>query len=206
MKRWSLILSLLTISTALSAAGKGDWYEYLDYGVEWGYTASIWEKYHYNYTSPSGARIDTRDQHFSYKSNGHLYGFLGARFARRFAVDALVGWAGIYEGRRVMPVTLRGSAFLKGYDADGLKLFLEGGWCHARSFASKPVYLGKAGTGYRFILDRNLALDLSLSLQGASDHPLGVYDKSREESVPDASLRRSDSGYFSLNFSVALCF
>ena len=178
----------------------------LDYGVEWGYSASVWESYHYNYTSPSGARIDTRDSHFSYKSNGHLYGFAGIRFARHFAADALVGWAGIYEGRRVVPVTLRASCFWKGYDRDGWKTFLEAGRCFADSFAGKPVYVAKLGTGYRMMLDRRFALDLALSLQGAYDHPLDVYDKGREEAVQDANLRRSDSGYLSLNFSLALCF
>ena len=105
-----------------------------------------------------------------------------------------------------MPVTLRTTCFWKGYDRDGWKTFLEGGWCGAHSFAGKPVYIGKLGSGYRLMLDRCFALDLAVSLQGASDHPLGVYDKRREEAVPDANLRRSDSGYFSLNFTVSLCF
>jgi len=56
------------------------------------------------------------------------------------------------------------------------------------------------------MLDRNFALDLSLSLHGVSDHPTNVYDKAREEAIPDASLRRSDCNYLALNFSVALSF
>ena len=206
MKRVCTVLICLLLSVVLSAADRGGWYDHLDYGVEWGYSASFWEAYHYNYTTPSGARIDSRDHHLDYKSNGHLYGFVGARFARHFTADVLVGWAGIYEERRVVPVTLRASCFWSGYDKDGWKTFLEGGWCGACSFAGKPVYIGKLGTGYRLMLDRNLALDLSLSLQGAYDHPIDVYDKGREVAVPDATLRRSDSGYLSLNFTVALCF
>ena len=54
--------------------------------------------------------------------------------------------------------------------------------------------------------DAHFAMDLALSLQAVHDHPIGVYDRSRDEIVPDASLRRSDCEYFSLNFSVALCF
>ena len=206
MKKLLAILLCILLSAAASAADGRGWYDHLDYGLEWGYTATFWEVYHYNYTTPAGPRMDSRDSHFSYKSNGHLYGFVGARFARRFAADVLVGWAGIYEDRRVMPVTLRTTCFWKGYDRDGWKTFLEGGWCGAHSFAGKPVYIGKLGSGYRLMLDRCFALDLAVSLQGASDHPLGVYDKRREEAVPDANLRRSDSGYFSLNFTVSLCF
>lgn len=206
MNRRCAILVFFLLSAVVSAAGKGGWYDHLDYGVEWGYSASFFEAYHYNYTSPSGARIDSRDNHLSYKSNGHIYGFVGARFARRFATDVLVGWAGIYEGRRVVPVTLRASCFWSGYDRDGWKTFLEGGWCGARSFAGKPVFIGKLGCGYRLMLDRDFALDFSLSLQGAYDHPLDVYDKRREELVPDVNLRRSDGGYLSLNFTLALCF
>ena len=206
MKKLCAILVCILLPGALFAAGEGGLREHLDYGVEWGYTATCWEIYHYNYTTPSGARIDSRDSHFSYKSNGHLYGFAGIRFARHFATDVVVGWAGIYEERRVVPVTLRASCFWKGYDKDGWKTFLEGGRCISHSFAGKPVYIGKLGTGYRLMLDRSFALDFGLSLQAAYDHPLDVYDKRREESVLDANLRRSDSGYLAVNFTVAICF
>ena len=204
----SLALTLtLLLAAALSAAAQGKLYEHLDYGVEWGYTSTFCEIYHYNYTSPSsGARIDSRDSYPAYKSNGHVNVFVGARFARHFALDALVGCAGIYEGRRVVPVTLRASTFWRGYDRDGWKTFVEGGWCAGRSFADKPIWIAKLGSGYRIMLDRQFAMDLMFSLQGAHDHPLQVYDRLREESVPDASLRRSDCSYLAANFSVALCF
>ena len=201
-----LILLLLLLSCALRAQERGAWYPHLDYGVEWGYSGTFWDSYHYNYTSSDGARLDSRHEGFTFKSNGHLYGFLGARFARWFTADALVGWAGVYEGRRVVPVTLRASAFVRGYDCDGMKLFVEGGRCFAPSFAGKQIWMGKMGGGYRLLLDTHFAMDLALSLQAVHDHPIGVYDRSRDEIVPDASLRRSDCEYFSLNFSVALCF
>lgn len=207
MRKASVILLLLSLlSCALSAQDKGRWYDYFDYGVEWGYSGTFWDSFHYNYTSVDGARLDSRDDRLTFKSNGHLYGFVGARFARYFAADALVGWVGVYEGRRVVPVTLRGSVFFRGYDADGMKLFLEGGRCIAPSFSGKPIYIAKLGTGYRIMLESNFALDLALSLQAVHDHPLGVYDHIREESVPDANLRRSDCSYMSLNLSFALCF
>lgn len=207
MKRIVLISLLLALSAPLGATRPGKWYDHLDYGVEWGYTASFFEAYHYNYTSPSsGARIDTRDSHLSYKSNGHIYGFVGAKFARRFALDAAAGWAGLFESRRMVPLTLRGSYFFRGYDRDGWKLFAEGGCCLGESHAGKAVGIARLGSGYRVMLDRNFALDLSLSLQGVSDHPTNVYDKAREEAIPDASLRRSDCNYLALNFSVALSF
>ena len=117
-----------------------------------------------------------------------------------------MGWAGVYEDRRVVPVTLRGSVFFRGYDADGAKFFLEGGRCIAPSLAGKNIWLGKAGGGYRILLDTHFALDLSLSLQAVHDHPVGVYDRSRDELVPDWNLRRSDCDYLSMNFSIALCF
>lgn len=207
MNRTLVILLALLLPAGLLAGEKGSWYDYLDYGVEWGYTASFWETYHYNYTSPSqGARIDSRDSRFAYKSNGHVYAFAGARFARHFALDGVIGWAGLYEERRMVPVTLRSSFFFKSYDQDGLKAFLEGGCCLGESFAGKPVGIGKLGGGYRVMLDRHFALDLALSLQGVSDHPLDVYDRKREEAIPEASLRRSDCGYLSVNFSISLCF
>lgn len=207
MRKIGVLLVVLFFPAALSAGEKGSWYDHLDYGVEWGYTASLGEIYHYNYISPSlGARIDSRDAHLAYKSNGHLYAFAGAKFARHFALDAMAGWAGLYEERRMFPVTLRSSFFFKGYDQDGWKAFLEGGCCLGGSFGGKAVGIGKLGGGYRVMLDRHFALDLALSLQGVLDHPLDVYDDKREELIPAAFLRRSDCGYVSVNFSVALCF
>lgn len=206
MRKACVLTLLLLLSCALGAQERGAWYHHLDYGVEWGYSGTFWDDYHYNYISASGARLDSQDSRLTFKSNGHLYAFLGARFARIFATDMLVGWAGVYEGRRVIPVTLRASAFARGYDRDGLKLFVEGGRCYAQSFAGKHIWMGKLGGGYRIMLDRDFALDLSLSLQAVTDHPVGVYDHNRDEIVPDENLRRSDSRYHSLNLSVALCF
>ena len=207
MKRICLIFLSLLLSAALSAAEKGSWYGHWDYGVEWGYTANLAEIYHYNYTSPSlGARIDTRDRRLTYKSNGLLMAFAGVKFAHHYAVDAMAGWAGLFEGRRMFPVTLRSSYFFNAYDRDGWKAFLEGGCCLGQSFAGKAVGIAKAGTGYRVMLDRHFALDLSLSLQGVLDHPVDVYDRNRGEAVPDRNLRRSDCGYVGLNFTVALSF
>ncbi|MBR1576204.1 MAG: hypothetical protein IJ654_07135 [Bacteroidales bacterium] len=207
MKRYCVLCLLLFLSAGLHASGRGDWYGHWDYGIEWGYTASFAEIYHYNYTLPSlGARIDSRDSRLSYKSNGLLTAYTGVKFARHYALDALAGWAGVYEGRRMFPVTMRGSYFFDAYDKDGWKTFLEGGCCLGKSFAGKAVGIVKAGTGYRLMLDRYFALDLSLSLQGILDHPVNIYDRSREEFVPDGNLRRSDCGYIGINFTLALDF
>ena len=207
MRRTLLLLLLACLCGPLSAAGDGWAARHLEYGLEWGYTATFLYSYHFNYLSESvGARIDSRDALFSYTSNGHVQGFAGVRFARRFAVDAVVGWAGIYEERRVYPVTLRGTCFFPGYDRDGWKVFAEGGVCSCASFADKGVAIVKAGFGRRLMLDRKSALDLSVSLQGVSDHPTGVYDLSRGVSVPKDNLRRSDCNYLALNISIGLCF
>ena len=207
MRRTLLILLLSCLCGPLSAAGDGWAARHLEYGVEWGYTATFLYSYHFNYLSESvGARIDSRDALFSYKSNGHVQAFAGIRFARRFSVDAVIGWAGVYEERRVYPVTLRGTCFFPGYDRDGWKVFAEGGLCSCASLADKPVAIAKAGFGRRLMLGTRSALDLSLSLQGVSDHPIGVYDPMRGVSVPNDNLRRSDCDYLSLNFSLALCF
>ena len=67
MKKRLAILLCILLSAAASAADGGGWYDHLDYGLEWGYTATFWEVYHYNYTTPAGPRMDSRDSHFSYK-------------------------------------------------------------------------------------------------------------------------------------------
>ena len=204
MRKCLIISVLILLSQALGAQG---WKERIEFGTEWGYSATFVNKYHFNYfSSVFGSRIDTREIDYTYKSNGHLYFFGGYRFSKHFAALVKTGWIGVYEGRRVMPLTAGVEFLSNGHYSDGYKIFADGGTCIAKTMPGKHNIIGRAGFGRRFILDRNLAMDMSLSVQYVSDHPTDVYDYSRGVSVPFEILLRSDCQYASVNLSVGLCF
>lgn len=191
----------------LSAGAPPEFLKHVDAGFEWGYSATFCNVYHFNYISEdSGSRIDVHDKDFTFKSNGHLYGYVGAKFCKCFVTDLMIGWAGIYEERRVNPLTVRFSWFPQGFDNDGIKLFIENGSFFGNAKTRNGLWLSKAGAGRRLILDDFIALDASISAQLVSDHPLGVFDMKSQVSVPDANLRRSDCHYTCINFTLALSF
>ena len=116
------------------------------------------------------------------------------------------GWAGVVQGRRVMPLMARGTYFINGCCSDGVKLFADGGICIADTFGSTLTPIARLGCGYRLMLTGRTALDISAALQGVSDHPSDVYAAEYRYTVPVESLRRSDRLYAGLTFSLALSF
>lgn len=192
------------LPAALAAAG---WKDRIEYGTEWGYSATILNDYHYNYYSEGyGSRIDSREREMTYKSNGHLYAFAGYRFTNWMSAGLRTGWIGVFEGRRVVPLTLAVNFLPKGHGNDGFKLFADGGLCFGKRMPGKQILMARAGAGQRIMLDRKFALDMSMSVQGVSDHPVDVFDPSRNESVSNANLLRSDCGYMSVNLTIGFCF
>ena len=204
----TILMFIITLLAFLKggAALAGDFYDHLDYGVEWGYTATLQYQHSFVYLSESGSRTLYKGNLLTYKSNGEVLVFAGVKFAKVLTLNACAGWAGVYEGRRVCPLTLRLSCFPRGYSSDGVKILLEGGKCFAKSFEDKEIMIAKIGAGYRITLSHNIALDFSLNAQMVSDHPLGIYDAEHKTIVDDASLLESNAHYSGLSFVMSLSF
>lgn len=210
MKGSRIHIALIFCLLAFPQTGfsQSSWKDFVEFGVEWGYSATYYEYYHYNYISGAdGSRIDSKDSHLNYKSNGHLYAYAGIRPADFLSIDLRSGWAGVFEGRRVMPLTLEVNFLPSGCNADGWKYSLEGGMLLTQShMTGQYAYIAKALFARRVKLSDYLCLDMGVSLQAVADHPTDVYDKSRSEIVANGNLLRSDCYYSSLNFSIGLCF
>ena len=178
------------------------------YGAEWGYTATAYQTYHYNYLSQDEVRVDEEDARFSYKSNGLFVAEAGVEIARKATVTLQSGIMGIYERRNIVPVLLRGAYFFRGTDRPGFSVFLAAGAGYSVNHSLSDQYslIGKTGLGFRQPIHKHFCLDLSFSLQAATDHPLHVHDMYTDEVVPPARLRRSDVTYLAANLTVALHF
>lgn len=175
-------------------------------GVEWGYTQNCWHWYHYNYLTDAMARVNSEDSEFELHPGGHIYAYLGYQIGRRWELDLISGWAGVWEGRRVVPVDLRVTRFFSGLDSNGLKAFIEAGEVISHNDASSelPSNIIKLGGGYRIMITSRSSVDFAISVHRCLDHPAGVTDPQYNYSVSAGHLRRSDTAYMGINFSISV--
>lgn len=174
----------------------------LSVGAEWGYTASLFKIYHYNYLSPEGVRIDESGCDFDFNSNGQVFMNLTLDFARKYGLGLYIGYIGVEQDRRLASMTLRGTYYWKGYMDDGFFSLLDGGL--AMGDNGKLTLIGKIGGGYRKKLSKRFCLDFLLSFHLCDDHPK-IFDLN-EKLVADEDLRRHDATYGGVNFTLALGF
>ena len=175
------------------------------YGIEWGYDLTLIDIYHRNYMDAiDGFRIDDDGVKPMLYSNAHATAHVDLEFARRFGIGLHAGYAGILEGIRFCPVSLRFSYFTKSYGMDGSFCFLEGGaGVHDNRSTVSPF--GRLGYGYRLKLTRRASMDFTGSLRLAADHP-PIYDDTIRDYVAEENIRRSDALYGAMVFSISLNF
>lgn len=202
MKKALASIFLFFILTAPSAYAKVKFSS----GVEWGYKACTYHKYHYNYLSEEGVRINDKGTDNELFSNGEIYGFAGAYVSDYLNLSLYAGFSGIYSDRRVYPVSARASWYFNGRSCDGLKAFVDLGSAFTDTFNRQKLLLGKAAVGYRFALDKDWGMDLNLCVQYVSDHPDKVIDKYAGTVVTESSLRRCDTTNILFGASVSISF
>ncbi len=175
-KRTLLILLAITCLINASAREKTD-YPRFTFGAEWGYVATIQSGYHHNFFSPEGFRVDDRDNSFKYHSNADMYVHAGYNFNCNWNLSLYIGYAGVDDLQKVMPVSLRATRYF-GTDPEKDRWFafwdLGSGIC----FKKKPqeIVTGKIGGGYRISLSRNTKLDFLTSVRMTYTHPQVYFD------------------------------
>ena len=189
-------------SAAASHFAKGTKVNRFVYGVEWGYTSSLFNIYHNNYLSQEGIRVDERGFDFDYSSNGHVLAGVSYAFARRYEAGAYLGFIGVAQDRRLFPVSLRATYYFDSYLSDGFFSYLDGGVAFGEN--QDATLIGKLGGGYRMKLSGHFCLDFLLSFHICSDHPK-IFG-SDDQQITGDDLRRNDATYGGLNFTLALRF
>ena len=174
----------------------------LVFGVEWGYTSSLFNIYHNNYLSPEGIRVDDKGFEFDYSSNGHILAGVSYAFARRYEAGLYLGFIGVAQDRRLAPVSFRATYYFDSYLSDGLFCYLDAGPAFGEN--QNVTLIEKIGGGYRVKLSDHFCLDFMLSFHICSDHPK-IFDTDDQQITGD-DLRRNDATYGGLNFSLALRF
>lgn len=207
MRKFLTITIILILSQFLGHAeetgGKGSLH--FRYGIEWGYSVSVINSYHYNYIHPvEGYRVDKKATDFYAYSNAYADLNAGVEFLKHFGTSLHAGFAGVKQARRMVPVSLRESYFFKNYGSDGVMAFLEEGVGFHKS-EEELSYLAKAGAGYRISLSTRGCMDILISVEACTDHP-SVYDNDIKAHVPSEYMRESDAVYGIMSFSIMLSF
>lgn len=205
MRRTSVILlcislfSVRVMAQEESARGLGR----LTFGAEWGYVATWQSGFHYNYFSPDGYREDERGNEFLYYSNADVYIHGGYDFNEYWNVSMYIGYAGVHDIHKVIPVSLRGTRY---FGDDPLKdrwftfVDLGSGICIKKE--PQEILVGKIGGGYRISLSSSVKLDFLLSARITYTHPPVIHDGVR------ISLKRTNRnnayvGAFSVGMGIS---
>ena len=199
----ALLLGICQASASDRGQGR-DWR--IEYGAEWGYTATFLFNYHFNYVdSTDGYRVDETGTDFSYRSNAFGLLYSGVDFLGHYSLVLNAGYAGIYQGRRYIPVALRGACHFKSYDESGAFAIAEYGRGFFTDGTKHVSQSYRLGGGYRYTLGGPACLDFIVSARLSTDRP-DVYNFNLGDKVQDMYLRRNKAWYGSLNFSIALSF
>ena len=203
MKRILAILLLISaFNIDVNAQRDGD--SRFVFGVEWGYVATIFSGYHYNFFAPEGYRVDDYDSSFGYDSNADMYIFAGHEIGKSWELSAYVGYAGVGKYHEAIPVSIRATHFF-GNDqyADRWFAFIDAGSGISLKMPVQEILTGKIGGGYRVALSRDTSLNFLFSARMTYTHPQITYDKQLIESD---MINRNNAYLAAFSFGLSLSF
>ncbi|MBQ9477590.1 MAG: hypothetical protein IJU63_07405 [Bacteroidales bacterium] len=175
-----------------------------NFSLEWGYTAAFFNHYRYNYFDSEGSRVNDEGWQRRLLSNGNLRVGAGYHLSDCWNLSLMAGFEGLYEDRRVIPTTLRGTFLPEGRSRSGWILFAEGGAGWTRRMDFGPAILARGGAGWRLPMDGGISLDVLVSLHASFDHP-PVLDPEHHE-ISRLKVRSTTANYYGINFSLSLNF
>lgn len=171
----------------------------VQYGIEWGMSASMFGRYHESYYAEEGYIVDEEYIAGCFHLNGSIRGFVGCNIGKRWNISSGISFQGIGKELRSYIVSTYLSYFL---DPEDYVFFGLG----AGSETEKPYEksaLSTLGYSRRYILTRSLAIDSKVYVQGAYVHP-DIYDDGSY--VPESRTRKNDAYIVSIGLAIALVF
>ncbi len=176
----------------------------ITWGVEWGYTASFYTGWHYNYFSPERYRIDERGKKLKYKNNAEASLHVGYNFDRYWNLALYAGYAGIGQYGRAVPLTVRVTRFF-GDNPMNDRWFafvdLGSGICIKKH--PQEIFSGKAGGGRRLSLGRNTKLDFIVSAKSVYTHTAIKYERTW---IPEEMTNRNEAYVIAMSLGLSLTF
>ena len=195
MRLLGKLLVILSAQLAMTLPAKA--WNGLRYSLDWGYMASVYQTYRYNYIAEEEFRVKQHGSSFFLNSNGLVKLFVGTTIGRHAELGMFSGYEGIRQDRRAVPLGLRAGWAFRGLNTDGPMCYAEGGAALHKDCATSG--LGAAGLGWHCQLDHGCGLDFKVGVNVCGDHP-------PIKGVSTESLRKSDALYSGISFTVGLCF
>ncbi len=198
-----LILSAFNIT--VNAKGEpSDKTSGLTFGIEWGYIASFHYGYYNYFLAPEGYRVEDKGYEFGLFSNAEMYANIGYDFNEKWNLSMYVGYLGIANFHKAVPVSLRLTRYF-GKDQSDDKWFLFGDVGSGISIKISPqeIITGKIGVGYRLALSRMTSLDFIVTARMITTHPQIYHDKIP---IPLEMTARNIANVSAVSFGMALNF
>lgn len=193
------IMSLGLLTTqALDAAP-------LDFGLDWGASASFLKVSHSNFNDDMGSRVDLKETRFGAYANGYVMARFGIYINDYVRMDVKSGFMGIEDGRRIVPVLIRANVMPSGYFSDGIVYFLDAGAGLHPGDIKSLSWLASAGAGYRKALCGKTGLNFLLNARFVTDNP-PIRNADGGGYVPESSIRKNVAGYLSIGIGISLDF
>ncbi len=205
MKRVALVILLIVSSMSLQARERSDEStSRMTFGLEWGYVASISSGFHYNYFAPEGYRVDELGNSFVFISNADMYLHLGYDLSTIWNLSMYVGYEGIAELHKAIPVSLRMTRYFSGNPLeDRWFSFLDLGSGICLKMPVQEILTGKAGIGYSLSLSSHASLDFILSARMTYTHPQVIYDNTL---IPFDRTNRNNAYIGAISLGMAVTF
>ena len=178
----------------------------VSFGVNWGYSAKIFDAHKFIYYDRYGSLVAKQDAGFSFASNGYILAELCLHISKKSGVCILSGYESISKGRNEIPLQIRYCHTSQGYDRDGSLFFAGGGvGFPLNSEAVVPSACGLLGGGYRFALTKRMSIDLTGSFKLTFDRP-NLKDNSTGGYIPQSNIQHNNAMYAALNIGLGLNF
>ncbi len=198
-----LIISIFNISVKARNT-EGERFSRLTYGLEWGYSATVFSGYHYNYFAPEGFRMDEFGNSFRCRSNAEAYLNVGYNLSDVWNIAVYAGYAGVSDLHKAIPVSLRGTRFFGNDPAeDRWFAFMDFGTGICLKKPVQEIISGKIGCGFRMSLSPTTGLDFLFAIKTIYTHPYIYYDGIE---IPFDKINRNNAYISSLSLGLALSF
>lgn len=203
MKKASIIIFVMLL-TSIGLKAQTEPVPRFTFGAEWGYIATFYSGYHFNFFAPEGYRADPRHQEFTYISNGEVYLHAGYNLNEKYNLSLYLGFSAIGEYHHSIPVSVRLTRYYKTNNlGDRWFGFIDLG--SGVSIKKEPDMMlsGKIGAGYRLSLSRRTSLDFIAGLRTVLTHPDIYYYGTL---IPQDKINRNNAYMSALSLSMSLTF
>ncbi len=201
----SLFLSFLTLG---AQENRPSLMERLRFGIEWGYSQTLFNNYKYTILSAAEGYKMSDNGRGLYMEPHLLCHFNVAYIVNDNISTAIVGgYEGIGESTRVFPLMFRMDWYYDSIYEDGFFSFVEvgPGFQENSGFKRKTAFLAGLGEGYKLCLSSRFSLDLMLDLSFAYDNP-PIQNPDGPGYVMEHNILTNFSEYYALSLSLRVNF